>query len=152
MEGYKPIETKQNGIVTEFVGMRKLQDIDTGEVIELQYLNKKVKHSLKGGWRRVYLEQFMELLTDLVSGRKIEIVNFIIDNLNSDNQFVMTQIEVIKRLGVSSVTITATYKYLTEMNFWKKTGLCFTVNPKFICAFGSDNKNAKILINYEAEK
>ena len=106
MEGYKPIETKQNGIVTEFVGMRKLQDIDTGEVIELQYLNKKVKHSLKGGWRRVYLEQFMELLTDLVSGRKIEIVNFIIDNLNSDNQFVMTQIEVIKRLGVSSETIT----------------------------------------------
>ena len=152
MEGYKPIETKQNGIVTEFVGMRKLQDIDTGEVIELQYLNKKVKHSLKGGWRRVYLEQFMELLTDLVSGRKIEIVNFIIDNLNSDNQFVMTQIEVIKRLGVSSATITATYKYLTEMNFWKKTGLCFTVNSKFICAFGSDNKNAKILINYEAEK
>ena len=75
MEGYKPIETKQNGIVTEFVVMRKLQDIDTGEVIELQYLNKKVKHSLKGGWRRVYLEQFMELLTDLVSGRKIEIVN-----------------------------------------------------------------------------
>ncbi|HEF7493805.1 TPA: hypothetical protein SA874_001761, partial [Campylobacter jejuni] len=58
---------KSSGIKTTYVGHRTFVDRDTGEVIELEYVEKKVSHTLKKGWRRVYLEQFMEVLTSLYS-------------------------------------------------------------------------------------
>ncbi|WP_268898886.1 replication/maintenance protein RepL [Helicobacter cinaedi] len=45
---------------------------------------------MKRGWRRVYLEHFMEL----IAGRKIDVVEFILDNLNSENQLTMSQAQV----------------------------------------------------------
>ena len=153
--GYKPleIENKQTGIVTEYVGHKRVRDIDTGEVIELECLTKRVKHSLKRGWKRVYLEQFMQLLTGLYENRrKLDIIEFILNNLNSENQFTTQQQTIIKELAVSPNTIVETYKYLTKTGFWKKTGLCFTVSPKFVCAFGSDSKNKAILVRFEDDK
>lgn len=147
-------EKKQIGITTQYQGKRRVRDIETGEIIELDYVEKKVKHSLKRGWRRVYLEQFMELLTGLyASQKKIDVIEFILENLNSENQLVLTQGQVIKKTGISRQTVVDTYRYLVENDFMKKTGAVFTINTKFVCAFGSDRKNATIAIRYsEAEK
>ena len=38
------------------------------------------------------------------------------------------------------------------MDFIKKVGTVWLVNPKFVCAFGSDQKNANILIKYQEEE
>lgn len=54
-------ESKDSGVVTKYLGTKVLRDVETGELVELEYVEKKVKHTLKRGWRRVYLEQFMEL-------------------------------------------------------------------------------------------
>lgn len=143
-------ENKQAGIKTVYQGTKRFKNIDTGEIIELDYIEKKVNHTLNRGWRRVYLEQFLELLTGLyTSGKKLTIVEFILNNLNSENQLTLSQSEVIKQTKSSSTTVVETYKYLIDINFMRKTGLCYTINPRFVCAFGSDKKNAKILISYE---
>lgn len=142
-------EAKKSGVITKYYGKRTFKDIETGELIELEYFDKAVKHTLQGGWRRVYLENFMELLTGLYSSqKKIELIEFILNNLNSDNQLILTQQQVIAKTGISTQTVVDTYKYLVEKDFMKKTGGVFTINPKFVCAFGSDKKNARILINY----
>lgn len=147
--GYKPLDNKEIGIKTSFIGTRKLRDIETGEVIELDYLEKKVSHTLKRGWRRVYLENFMELLTGLyASGKKIEIIEFILDNLDSENKLCLTQEQVRQEVLASRQTIVDTYKYLIENDFMTKKGTVYIVNPKFVCAFGSDKKNKNIMISY----
>lgn len=143
-------EKKKIGIKTTYQGTKTFKNVETGETIELDYFEKKVNHSLSAGWRRVYLDAFLELLTGLyTSGKKLEIVEFILKNLNSENQLTLTQTEVIKKTKASTKTVVDTYKYLVEINFMKKTSLCYTVNPRFVCAFGSDKKNAAILIRYE---
>ncbi|HED4594487.1 TPA: replication/maintenance protein RepL [Campylobacter jejuni] len=144
---------KSSGIKTTYVGHRTFVDRDTGEVIELEYVEKKVSHTLPKGWKRVYLENFMEILTGLYSsGKKLDIIEFILENLNSENQLTLTQAQVMKKLGVSSKTIVETYKYLVDMDFMKKKGSVFVVNPKYVCAFGSDKKNRTIAINYSYDE
>ncbi|HFP7537860.1 TPA: replication/maintenance protein RepL [Campylobacter jejuni] len=144
---------KVSGIKTNYIGRRTFVDRETGEVIELEYVEKKVSHTLPKGWRRVYLENFMEILTGLYSsGKKLDIIEFILENLNSENQLTLTQAQVMKKLGVSSKTIVETYKYLVDMDFMKKKGSVFVVNPKYVCAFGSDKKNRTIAINYSYDE
>lgn len=147
------IDNKASGITTQYLGRRVVQDVKTGEFIELEYAEKKVKHTMKRGWRRVYLEQFMEILTGLYSaGRKIDVVEFILENLNSENQLTLTQSQVIEKSKISRPTVVETYKYLIEKNFMKKVGAVFVINPEFVAAFGSDRKNAIIAIKYCDEK
>lgn len=141
-------ETKEQGIVTKYYGKKLVRDIDTGEIIELEYFDKAVKHRLKGGWRRVYLEQFLEILTGLTNSKKLDVAEYILSNLNSENQFTQTQVQISEATKISRPVIIETYKYLISVGFMKKTGLCYTINPDYVCAFGSDKKNARILINY----
>lgn len=150
LNGYRPLESnKESGIKTTYVGTRKLRDIETGELVELEYMEKQVSHSLKRGWRRVYMENFMELLTGLYSaGRKIDVIDFILENLNSDNQLTLTQQQVIQKTGISAQTVVDTYKHLVANDFMKKQGAVYVVNPKYVCAFGSDKKNATIAVKY----
>lgn len=144
---------KSSGIKTTYVGHRTFVDRDTGEVIELEYVEKKVSHTLKKGWRRVYLEQFMEVLTSLYSSaKKIDVVEYILENLNSENQLTLTQTQVIKATKVSRPIVVETYKHLIEMDFMKKKGTVYVVNPKYVCAFGSDKKNRTIAINYSYDE
>jgi Fic family protein len=144
------LDKKEVGIITKYYGSRKVQDIETGEIFEVEYSNKKVNHSLKRGWRRVYLEVFMEVLTGLLSSsRKIDVVEFILDNLNSENQFIYTQDMIVKKTGISKQTVNSTFKHLVGVDFMKKIGTVYVINPKFITAFGSDKKNLNILIKYE---
>lgn len=144
---------KVSGIKTNYIGRRTFVDRETGEVIELEYVEKKVSHTLKKGWRRVYLEQFMEVLTSLYSSaKKIDIVEYILENLNSENQLTLTQEQVMKATKVSRQTIVDTYKHLIEMDFMKKKGSVYVVNPKYVCAFGSDKKNRTIAINYSYDE
>lgn len=147
------METKETGIKTKFLGTKRFKDLETGEIVELEYAEKKVSHSLKRGWRRVYLENFMEILTGIYSqGKKIEVVEFLLENLNSENQFTQTQDYVAKRLEMSKKTVNDAFKYLVDADFMKKIGTAYIVNPKYVCAFGSDKKNATIAIKYSYDE
>ena len=140
---------KEKGVVTTFQGVRKFRDLETGEIVEMEMFNKQVKHGLPRGWRRVYMGDFMGLLGELyASARKIDVIEFIIDNLNSENQLTLTQTQVIEKTGIARQTVIDTYKFLIAKDFMRKDGACFRINTKFVCAFGSDRKNAIIATKY----
>lgn len=145
---------KNPGLKVNFEGTKKVMDIETGEILDIPVIEKYPVHTLKKGWRRVYLENFMEVLSGLfMQNRKIDLVEFILDNLDSENKFIMTYDEIQKNLEISRPIIAETFKYLTAVNFMrKKRGSCYIINPKFVCAFGSDRKNNRIMIEfYESE-
>lgn len=145
-------EKKEVGITTEYIGTETYyKKSANGNLVpvEVELIQKKVSHSLRKGWRRVYLEQFMELMTGLYSSnKKMDIIEFIINNLDSENKLTLTQAQVMEKVKVSTKTIVETYKYLIENDFMKKIGTAFVVNPKYVCAFGSDKKNRMIAIKY----
>ncbi|MGX5430265.1 replication/maintenance protein RepL [Bacillus cereus] len=74
-----------------------------------------------------------ELLDLNLNGdKKIQVLNFVMDNLNNENQLHMTQKEISEKTGVSSRTIAETMKALQESEFFNKvqSGI-YQVNPKF---------------------
>ncbi|EJR08156.1 hypothetical protein II9_05634 [Bacillus cereus MSX-D12] len=74
-----------------------------------------------------------ELLDLNLNGdKKIQVLNFVMDNLNDENQLHMTQKEISEKTGVSSRTIAETMKALQESEFFNKvqSGI-YQVNPKF---------------------
>lgn len=134
-------------IKTSLQGQITLVDKNTGEILPVVAIEKSVPSSLKGGWRRVYLEQFMVILSRLYSSaRKLDVVEYILDNLDYENKFTMTQEQVANELKVSRQTIVETFKVLRGEGFMIKTGLCYTISPEYVCAMGSDAKNANILL------
>lgn len=148
-EKVKVDEKKEQGIVTKFYGRKKLIDPETGEVYEVEFVEKQVKHTLPGGWRRVYTDELNRVFIGLYNkARRIEVVEFIISNLNSENQLTLTQKQVIEKTKIAKQTVVETYKHLVAVNFMKKQGAVFVVNPKIIAAYGSDKKNGAILTKY----
>lgn len=150
-KGYKVNEDyKDRGIVTTFEGIRKFKDLETGKIVEMDIISKKVKHGLKGGWRRVHIDDFMgQIVCELYAcAKKLDVIHFILDNLNSENQFTMSQKQVMEKTGISNKTIVESYKFLLKKDFWRKDGTCYRVNTNFVCAFGSDRKNAMIALKY----
>ncbi|EAK9900308.1 hypothetical protein AAH56_08710 [Campylobacter upsaliensis] len=53
---------------------------------------------------------------------------------------------------MSFPTINKIFQYLIDSDFMRKKGAIYIVNPKYVCAFGSDKKNQKILIEYSESK
>lgn len=145
----KVTETKTTGITTKYYGTRKFQDLETGEIVEMDYAEKKVSHIMPRGWRRVYLENFMEIMTGLYSqGKKIKVLEFLLENLNSENQFTQTQSYVAKHTKISVAIVNQTFQFLVENDFMRKDGTAYVVNPKYVAAFGSDRKNATIAVKF----
>ena len=142
-------EKKEQGIVTKFHGTKKLIDPETGVVYEVEFVEKQVKHKFPGGWRRVFTDEYNQVIIGLYNkARRIEVVEFIMANLNSENQLTLTQKQVIEQTKIAKQTVVETYKHLVKVNFMKKVGAVFIENPKIIAAFGSDKKNGAILTKY----
>lgn len=131
-------------------GTQTYRNIATGEILEMELVEKEVSRLLKGGWRRVYIGDFMELLGELYAhGQKIRVIDYILSNLDSENKFTQTQQMVSKNANIAFPTVNQTFKFLLKKDFFKKVGTAYVVNTNFVCAFGSDKKNAMLAIRYK---
>ena len=137
-------------MASEFKGVRRLQDMATGEIIEIDYIEKKLSPTLKGGWRRVYLADFLQIL-DEIGNAKIKVLEFILDNIDSNNKLTLEMTEVSKKTEISYKTVRTTFKALEEKKLLKKLGTAWIVMPDVVSAFGGDKKNARLLIEYSED-
>lgn len=77
----------------------------------------------------LYMSNLMKLF-DILGGKKYKIVEFLIDNMNSDQQIVMTTQEIANKTGISKVTVIETLKIMEENNLIvRKTGMVM-FNPQ----------------------
>lgn len=132
---------------TKYLGRQQLINSTTGETLDCDVLLREHKE-MKKGWNRVYLGAFMDLLIDISSSKAVKIVEFILDNLNSDHQFVYSIQQTADKVGISYKTTQVTFSELKKANFLRQQGRVYIVNPEFVGSFGSDKKNKSILIKF----
>lgn len=138
-------------VTTEYKGKKRVKDLDTGEIFEIDYIKKTTDRHLKGGWRRVYLGDFLEVLLE-IGNTKIKVLEYILNNLDSNNKLTMSIRQVAIRVGISYQTTFETFKKLEEKGLIRKIDTAWVVMPSFVSTFGSDAKNARLLTEYsEAE-
>lgn len=132
---------------TKYLGQQQLINPKTGEALDCDVLIREHK-DMKRGWNRVYLGAFMDLLIDISSSKAVKIVEFLLDNLNSDHQFVYSIQQTADKVGISYKTAQVTFSELKKANFLRQEGRVYIVNPEFVGTFGTDKKNKSILIRF----
>ena len=62
-------------------------------------------------------------IINLFGNQKIKLIFWILDNLNSENQLIMTQKQIAERTGISIKTVNTVMQELIDSNFLVKINL-----------------------------
>lgn len=104
----------------------------------------------KKGWRRAIIGDLMEVV-EQIGNKKLKVMEYLIDNMNGNNEINLTQDDVVLATGISKPTVNETFKALTAANFLKKINRRYVLNTQIISAFGSGDKNRMLCIEYGFE-
>ena len=129
---------------------KRLQDLDTGELIEVDQITKRALGQ-KQFWK-VYLIDFLQIL-GVLDSKQIDVLIYILENTKAaDNTYIGTYRKTADGARVSLDTATRVMRKLQANNFIKKVqnGVC-QISP-LIMMKGSEHKKSLLLNYYEDEK
>ena len=99
-------------------------------------------------FHKIWLGHVMESL-DIIGNKKVKILQFIINNMNKENQFLYTYSMIEKETNISRATIAETMTSLQSADFLKKVkNGHYEINPDVIFK-GGKNARMDILIRYK---
>lgn len=118
----------------------------TGEIEEMQVVSIEERDA---NFHKLWLGHIVDAL-DMLGSKKLKVLTYVMQNLNNENQFIMTYRKLEKTLEVSRPTIVETFKALQEANFLKKiqNGV-WQVNPDVIFK-GGKSQRMNVLLQYKA--
>ncbi|KRE00625.1 replication/maintenance protein RepL [Priestia megaterium] len=138
----KTITTRKK---VRFTGTQKYINQDTGEIVEMNVTEIEERDA---NFHKVWLGHVIQSL-DLIGNKKINILTFIMSNLNKENQFLYTYSMIEAETGISRKTIADTMTALQESDFLKKVkNGHYEVNPDQIFK-GGKNSRMDILLRYK---
>ena len=107
-------------------------DIDTGEATgEIIDVDVVVKEIPRTGFSITYLSTIVSLIEN-VGNKKMQVVKYILQNMNPQNMLIETVREIAERSGCSKQTVNQTLQLLEGAGIIaRKTG-CIMLTPKLI--------------------
>lgn len=128
---------------------KRLQDLDTGELIEVDQITKRALGQ-KQFWK-VYLIDFLQIL-GVLDSKQVDVLIYILENTKAaDNTYTGTYRKTADGAGVSLDTATKVMRKLQENNFIKKVqNGVYQISP-LIMMKGSEHKKS-LLLNYYADE
>lgn len=129
---------------------KRLQDLDTGELIEVDQITKRALGQ-KQFWK-VYLIDFLQIL-GVLDSKQIDVLIYILENTKAaDNTYIGTYRKTADGARVSLDTATRVMRKLQANNFIKKVqNGVYQISP-LIMLKGSEHKKSLLLNYYEDEK
>ena len=134
--------------MAKYVGEQVFTNDFTGEKVTMGILKKEIDTLDKKGWRRVVMSDLMEVV-EKIGNKKIEVLGYLIDNMDGKNQINVTIAKIAKDTKISNKTIIETLKTLKEANLLRKFGGVYVLNVNLISAYGNSKKNQYLAIQYE---
>lgn len=126
---------------------KRLQDLDTGELIEVDQITKRALGQ-KQFWK-VYLIDFLQIL-GVLDSKQIDVLIYILENTKAaDNTYIGTYRKTADGARVSLDTATRVMRKLQANNFIKKVqNGVYQISP-LIMMKGSEHKKSLLLNYYE---
>lgn len=130
----------------KIIGTQTFIDSTTGELVPMQLVQVEDRDF---NFHKVWLQHLVNSLRG-ISNQKLRLAFWIIDNLNKDNQLVMTQRAIASKSGMSIDTVRRTMKALQEGDapfLIKINSGAYMVNPSVIWK-GSYKSRMGIVFDY----
>ncbi len=135
------------GNATIYRGTRKLKDLQTGEIMEVDFTERNVIKYGRSGFEIIYLA-FLSGVFDKLGGKKYAVLKYLLENRDTYNQLCITDKELIKKTGVSAYTVTSTINLLKQSGVIKRKTNHIMIAPKLIHR-GSENKEIFLLQKFK---
>lgn len=132
----------------KFIRSKVLYD-ENGEAIPFQEVMVEERDF---NFHKVWLQHFINSL-DSISNQKLKLAFWIVDNLNCDNQLIMTQRKISEKTGMSLYTVVNTMKALQEGEppfLIRINSGAYQVNPDIIWK-GNHSKRMGIVYDYNTK-
>jgi hypothetical protein len=126
----------------KFIGYKTLVDPETGEAYPMQI---NVIEERDFNFHKIWFQHFVNGI-DGIANQKLRLAFWIIDNLDKENQLVMTQKVLAEKSGISYETVNRTIKALCEPDetgiafLQKINGGAYRVNPEIIFKGSHSNR------------
>lgn len=129
---------------SKVIGTQEYIDKNTGEVVQMEVVSIEDKDF---NFMKIFLMNLLNQI-EAVGNKKTSVMFYIIDNLDKENMFYMTQTEVSKELGIGRTTVNEAFKILENTNFLKKIrDGKYQVNPDSVFK-GSISKRMRVMLDY----
>ena len=130
------------------IGHQEYINRDTGEIENMQVVNIEERDA---NFHKLWLGHILQSI-DLIGNQKTKLAFWILDNLNSENQLIMTQRKIAEKSGISYQTVSFTIKALIDSNFLMKINSgAYRVKPDVLFKGGKNNR-LNVLLQYHNEK
>ena len=140
---------KQTSKKQKLIGIQEYLNPDTGELIPMQVVSVEERDF---NFHKVWLQHLVDSL-DGISNQKLRLAFWIIENLNKENQLIMTQRIISEKSGMSLDTVSKTMKALQESEpafLVKINSGAYMVNPKVIWK-GYHASRMGVVFDYSAQ-
>jgi len=131
----KKLKLKETSRKQKFIGYKELVDPSTGEVYPMQ-VNSVEERDFN--FHKIWFQHFVNGI-DSIANQKLRLAFWIIDNLNSENQLIMTQQGIAEKTGMCFQTVNRTIKALCGVDgensvpfLQKMHSGAYRVNPDII--------------------
>lgn len=127
------------------IGRERYINEATGEVQEFDVIEQTDKDF---NFDKLWLGHILNSL-DIIGNKKIKVLNWLLENKNSQNQILGTQREIAEKTKVSTPVVTETMGMLIDTNLLKKVrnGL-YMLNPDVLFK-GGNKQRLNILMKYK---
>lgn len=115
----------------KFIKSKEYVDVETGELVPFQEVAIEDRDF---NFHKVWLQHLVDSL-DGISNQKLRLAFWIIDNLNKENQLIMTQRTISEKTKISLDTVSKTMKSLQESEppfLIKINSGAYQVNPDIV--------------------
>ena len=117
---------------------------ETGEMNEVQVIDIEERDA---NFHKIWLSHILNSI-DLIGNQKTKLAFWILDNIDSENQLIMTQRKIAKNSGISLYTVSETLKVLMDSNFLQKINSgAYRVNPNVLWK-GGKSARMNVLFKY----
>ncbi len=117
----------------------------TGEIEEMQVI--QVNESADVNFHKLWLGHILSTL-DIIGNKKIQVLNYVLSNIDSKNQFIATYQKIIDDTGVSRGTVNETMQGLKNSNFLVSVQQgVYKINPDIIFK-GNNKSRLNVLLQY----
>ena len=132
-------------IEMKIIGKETYINQETGEINEMQVIDIEERDA---NFHKIWLKHILTSI-DLIGNQKIKLAFWILDNMDSENQLIMSQREMARKNEISTKTVTQTLKILMEANFLQKINNsgAYRVNPNVLWK-GGKSARMNVLFKY----
>src|SRR5699024_11049038 len=137
----KPNTTRKK---VKLLGTKEFIDASTVEKETMQVTNIEERDA---NFHKIWLGHMLESL-DMIGNQKIRVAMFIMENINKENELIMTYRVIAEKTNTSLQTISETMKALKKSNLLSKIrNGYYRVNPDVIFK-GGRNDRMNVLLRY----